>query len=385
MSRKFGRQFLTRKTKWWTRDPVIAGLQRYYADFGMTPTDQGKYAVHQQHTGFDPSGKKSNLGWHQKYPSYASVFNYFGSMREAWRAAGFETDHSFEEWSPMEDWFVLESVGILPRTEVAEILKRSGPAIKRRLYDLGDIRSYNRWGITLTHAATLMGLSQAVMRKYLDYGVIPYMRGVKLYYLNPADLLKVEEFDWTGKVDPELEMLVRNAVAQRICKMLSFGASWRDHEVYKFERTKERFRGRIKNPRTSAFNKDNPKPPNDLEVGDWVRTTGKVRSMQTEVGNRVGVIKELYYSWQRVKRYDGTNRAAWVAMVEFPKIRTITNEKDRRIKYSVPLDFLERTEKPEPEPVPLSMHPEAIRGRQRFAKAVKHARERFTEIRSELT
>ncbi len=374
-----------RRSFWWTRERVIAGLQRFHADFGFCATSSEAYAKHAQYTGRDPAGNRSNLGWHQRYPSFATILNNFATFREAWRAAGFEVDRGYEEWSEIEDWFVIESVGILHRSEVSEILGRTVPAIKRRLYDLGDIRSYNRWGTTLTHAAKLMDLSDATFRKYMHCGIIPYLKGVKLFYLNPADLLKIEEFDWSGDIHPELEQLVRRAVAQRICKMLKFGAAWRDHEVYKFHKTKERFGGRIKNPRKSVFTKDCPPPPNDIDVGDWVKTNGKVRSMQTEVGKRYGQVKTVYYSWQRVSRYDGTRRATWVAMVEFPKIRTITGEKDRRIRYAIPLDYLAKVEPPQIEPKPLSMHPEAIRGRERFDKHVRRARERFDAIQGDLS
>lgn len=374
-----------RSNRWWTRERVILGLKRFYDDFGFCPTSSEKYAPHQQFTGRDPLGRRSHLGWHQRYPSFATVLLHFKSFREAWRAAGFDVDRGFEEWSPAEDWFILESVGVLHRDEVAELIGRTGPAIKRRLYDLGDIRSYNRWGITLARAAELMDLSYSLVKKYLDYGIIPYFKGVKLFYLNPADLLKIEEFDWSSKVDPELEQLIRAAVAQRICKMILFRDKWREHEVYKFQKTKERFSGRIKNPRKSVFMKDYPAPPNGLDVGDWVKTTGPVRSMQTEVGKRFGVVKNIYFSWQRVKRYDGTKRSAWVAMVDFPKIRTITGEKDRRVHYTIPLDYLEHVDPPQPEAKPLKMNPAAIRSRERFQNGLRRARTRMEEIRHEIS
>lgn len=376
---------------WWTRERVLLGLERLYQDIGYCPTSTEDYQRHTQYTGRDPAGRRSQAPHHQRYPSFYGVLKFFRTFREAWAAAGHdEVDRSWEEWTPMEDWFVLESVGILPRSEVAEILKRSGPAIKRRLYDLGDIRSYNRWGITLTHAAVLMKLSFSVLRKYFDLGIIPYFKGVKLYYLNPADLLKVEEFDWASDVDPELDQLVRRAVAQRICKMLKFGVEWRDHEVYKFHKIKERYQGRIKNPRKSALLGHVPPPPNDLAVGDWVKTTGPVRSMIASIGTRLGRIDTIWYSWQRVKRADGTTRAMWVAKVEFPKIRTITGEKDRRIRYTIPLDYLERVDEPQPEPRPLSRHPEAIKGRKRIASGEydrrrKRIRERAAEFQGDLT
>lgn len=379
-----------RRTAFWTRDRVILGLQRFYKDFGFCALSSEQYAKHAQHSGRDELGRRSNLGWHQRYPSFATVLKFWPTFRQAWTAAGFEVDRWDEEWLPIEDWFILESVGILHRDEVAATLKRSPAAVKRRIYDIGICKSYNRWGITLTHAAKLMGLSDAVIRKYLELGIIPYFRGIKLIYLNPADLLKIEEYNWAGTIDPELDQLVRRSVAQRICKMIKFGSAWRDHEVYKIHKIRDRYQGRMRNARTSVLTKHLPDPPNDIDVGDWVKTTGKVRSMQTEVGNRIGRVKNVYYSWQRVGRIDGTRRASWVAMVEFPKIRTITGEKDRRIRYSIPLDYLEKTDEPLPEPKPLSSHPDAVKGRQRnkageYDRRKKRIRERVADMAGELT
>lgn len=357
------------RREWWTRERVILGLQRFYEDRGYCPLSTEEYNAATAYTGRDPAGRQSLLPHHKRYPSFYAVLKFFKTFRSAWSAAGCDVDRAFEEWTAIEDWFVLETVGIMPRSEVAEILKRSMPAIKRRLYDLGEIRSYNRWGITLTHAEKLMGLSQQVVRKYLDHGIIPYLKGNKLYYLNPADLLKVEEMDWSKPVDPELEQLIRAAVAQRVCKMLKFGPAWRDHEVYKFNKTKERFGGRVKNPRQSAFTRELPPMPNDLKTGEWVAPSKPLTSMR-HPGKRVGVIKAIKFSVQRGQQRDGTYRSCWVARVEFPKIRTITNEKDTRIKWTIPLDVLVRAEPPNPEPRPLSDHPEAVKGRQRI-KAVR--------------
>lgn len=377
-----------RTIKWWNRERVIAGLKRFYADFGCCPPSSDKYGALAQFNGVDPAtGKHSNLGWHQKYPSWSTVRNHFASFRQAWVAAGFadEVDRSFEEWSADEDWFILESVGILPRSEVAAYIKRTGPAIKRRIYDLGDIRHNNRWGIAVSRAEQLLGISQTTIRKYLDCGIIPYLRGNKLLFLNPADLLKVEEVDWSKPVKPELDAMIRAAIAQRIAKMAKYGSSWRDHEVYKFHIVKERFTGRVKS-RKSAFAKDWPEPPNDLAVGDWISATKPLKHMLTGAGNRVGLIKALHYSPTGNKRIDGTQRACWVARVEWPKIRTITNETDRRIRWTVPLDCLIRAEPPEIEAKVLMMTPRAVRGRKNLAARSERLHRHFNEtIQPELT
>ncbi len=377
---------MRRRRVWWTRDRVILGLQRFYADFKFCPLATCEYHERVVGTGRTPDGRPTNLGHLQKYPSFAAILKFFKTFRQAWTAAGFDVDRAWEEWTAMEDWFVLESVGILPRSEVAKILKRSAPAIKRRLYDLGDIRSYNRWGITVSHAEQLTGMSRSVICRYLDYGIIPYLRGNKLIYMNPADLLKIEEIDWSRPVNPELDSMIRAGLAQRIAKMLKFGHAWRDHEVYKFHKKAEPFTGRIKNPRTSAFAAALPEPPNDLNPGDWVTPSKPLAHMKHGAGNRIGVIKAVLYSVQNVARKDGTHRPCWVARVEFPKIRTITDEKSDRIKWTIPLDALIHAEQPVPAPKPLSMHPEAVRGRKRVkAGQLERRRQRLHErVRDEV-
>ena len=369
--------------EYWTRKEVLRGLKRFYADFGECPTYHGYLEKSQFSPRHNKQGSPDPNGAYGKYPSFLVIRKYFQTMREAWTAAGFDMDRHWEAWSPDEDWFILESVGVLPRTEVSEYIKRTVPAIKRRLYDLGRTNSKNRWGMSVNRAAQLLGvIGGHVISKYFDYGIIPYFRGNKQIYINPADLILVREIDWSKPVNPELEDLMRRAFVQRILKIIRFGAGWRSKEIYTFQKKKDYLAKRIKSPRESAFAKDLPAPPNDLETGDWV--TLKIRIRQVAEGRR-GVIKGIYYSPQKQPRTDGTRRTCWIASVEFPKIKRFTKEGENRIRYNLPLDALEKTGKPDVEPKPLSMHPDAVRSRQRFKKHLARAGKRFDEIRGELT
>ncbi len=371
-----------KRAKWWTRERVILAMQRFYKDFGCAPTCDHHYASLQQFTGRIVNGRASNLGHHQKYPSFGTISNYFKSMRQAWRAAGIEVDSGYEEWSEMEDWFIVESCGILPRREVAEILKRTEPAVKRRLYDLGRITANSRWGISVHRAEALMNLPGQLINTYIRHGAIPVFRGHKNIYLNPADLLKITEFDWTKKdINPELERLVRSALLQRLLKILKFGADWETHQIYRFEDTKI-YRGRIKNPRLSNLLAGTPDEPNDLKTGDFVKVQDSYKQIAL---NRIGIIRSLHFSRQQVRRKDGTKRACWMANVEFPKLKRITGEENNRIKYNLPLDCLVRTEMPPPEKVALKQSPEAVRSRKRRAVHSVRASERFRQIEQELS
>lgn len=373
---------LHRNSKYWTKERVINGLIQFRKDFGFCPTSTEKYQQYQQFTGVDHQGRKSNLGWHQKYPSSNSVLDVFPTFRKAWTAAGFghEIDTGYEPWSETEDWFIVESAGILPRTEVAEILKRTVPAIKRRLYDMGQLRVRDRWGFSLTKAGELLGLNDSHLRKYINHGVLPIFRGYKCIYINPADIFVIEEADWPNVVfEPDIEQRIKAALIQRACRIIKYGADWRKHEIYKFA-PKQGYTRKQQTPR--LLNTLIPDRPNDLEVGDWVKIhTANAMS----AAGRIGRILNIYYSPAICSRRDGTYRSAWIAHVEFPRLRNSVHSNDNRIRYSLPLDCFERTDAPVIEPKPLSMHPEAIRGRKRFTRAQKRATDRFQEIKQSIT
>jgi hypothetical protein len=151
---------------------------------------------------------------------------------------------------------------------------------------------------------------------------------------------------------------------QRALKILKFGATWRDHEIYKFAGKEGLYTKRIKNVRTPSMLKDPPPPPpNDLYINDWVKTN---RGTLFSVAGRVGIIRAVHYSPQRCNRRDGTKRKCWLARVEFPKMKSFKVSNETRINYTVPLDCLERAEAPEKTPKAPSMHPAAVRQRGRY-------------------
>lgn len=380
--RDLGYQVKERSLTYWTRDEVIAGLKRFYKDFRICPTYHGYLDRAQFAPKYRKNGKPDAAGAYGKYPSFPCIRKYFKTFREAWTAAGFEVDRHWEEWTPEEDWFAVESCGILPRQEVADYLGRTVAAVKRRLYDLGRITANERWGISVNRAEALMRVPGQMIYRYIKHGVIPVFRGNKNIYLNPADLLKIEEFDWkSSNINPELQSLVRRALVQRALKILLFRDRWREHEIYRAESAKV-YHGRIKNPSRSPLLENTPAPPNALKTGDWAHVVERYKQIAPD---RQGRICSVRFSWQQARRKDGTRRACWMAIVEFPKLRTVTGEKSRRIRYSLPLDRLAACAPPEIEKPPLKQTPEAVRGRKRFQKHLARASNRFREIKPELS
>lgn len=331
---------VAKRSKYWTKERIRSGLQRFFDDFGQCPLASGLYNNLAANRGLVVNGRASNLGWHHPYPSVNTVLRNYPTFRDAWRDAGFEVDRGTPPWTPDEDWFVLESVGLLPRTEVAELLHRTAAAIKRRLYDLtgGRIHASNRWGLTATAAAHLLHISEQVIIRYIRHGIIPHFRGFKCIYINPADLPLITEVDWSS-VSAEAEALIRRSLVHRAVRIITLGPEFRSCELYKH--TKPDIRPR----RYHTDPSEPPEKPNEIGVGDWVRTEARLSNFAAE--GRIGIVKAVHFSPQNWKRLDGTRRKCWVARVEFPRLRwSKVHHNETRIRYSLPLDCLSATDEP---------------------------------------
>lgn len=198
---------------WWTRARVLEGLRRFYRDFGCAPTATVAYRQLQQFTG------KSLTGVGNPYPSSYGVLKYFRSFKEAWAAVGIVTNRAGEAWRPEEDWLLREGAGIFSRQELAEMLERTPGAVHRRLYDLG-LHTYRARGWTLHRVTRVTGVSTHILKRYMKRGTLPYLRGAKCMYVDPADLLAIAEMDWT-QPPQELAEAVRHSLMARLVKVLS--------------------------------------------------------------------------------------------------------------------------------------------------------------------
>lgn len=133
-------------------------------------------------------------------------------------------DRRQESWSELEDWYLREGVGLIPRSELARDLNRTPDAVHRRLYDLG-LHSYQRWGWTLHHVERVAQVPRHRLQTYLERGDLPYLRGSKCVYIDPGDLLIVNEIDWKNPA-AELEEAVLQAWRERLVQVLA-GRDWR--------------------------------------------------------------------------------------------------------------------------------------------------------------
>lgn len=159
---------------WWTRERVLTGLRRFYHDHNTAPLSTEEW---HRLTGRHGERVRGHAG-RRRYPSLYAVLRHFETFRQAWAAAGIEVGRRQESWSELEDWYLREGVGLIPRSELARDLNRTSDAVHRRLYDLG-LHSYHRWGWTLHRLERVAQVPRHRLQKYLDRGDLPYLRGSK--------------------------------------------------------------------------------------------------------------------------------------------------------------------------------------------------------------
>jgi hypothetical protein len=353
---------LGRKVKqrnpWWTRERCIAAGALFYQRKQIAPTSEDWWRECTQFTAKTADGA-SNRGETRDYPSTGPLKNFWKGMREFWRdVAGAHpelnvfVDKGDAPWSPLEEWWITESVGLIPRTEVARLMEESGcgrtePAIKRRLYELG-VNSHNRWGWTVSHLASVIGVSEAVIYKYIDHGKLPCLQGNKCIYLEPADFFVIQEYDWSKKRHPrELEQAVRKSLMQRLC-YIAAGFDFRKFSYHKLQPRTDLFTGRIKNPR--SIHPPPPARPSHVRVGDWVKIL-HAWAKQPGAQGRIGRVVNLVWSPVARRRTQKTpaREACWVVTVDFPKLKAHGQPDKSRVRYSVPASSVEKVRKPSEE------------------------------------
>ena len=308
---------------WWTRERVIAGLRRFYGDHHRAPTSTEDWhrltGMHGQHGG--------GHGGRRPYPSLYAVLRHFESFRQAWAAAGIDVGRRQESWSELEDWYLCEGAGLIPRTELARDLNRTSDAVHRRLYDLG-IHSYERWGWTLHRVERVAQVPRHRLQTYLDRGDLPCLRGSKCLYVDPGDLIVVSEIDWQDP-PPELAEAALLAWRERLVNLLA-GHDWRAGRPFRTQpvvRSDRRWGPRLVRP--------GPKPV-QVAAGDWVEIVGPVPRRPHCVG-RKGRVHLLFWSVNRGVRNSARSAAEpqWMARVEFSSRHN--RSLGPRVTYTLPL------------------------------------------------
>lgn len=317
---------------WWTRERVLAGLRRFYHDHKSAPLSTEEW---HRLTGRHGGRARSQPG-RRPYPSLYAVLRHFETFRQAWAAAGVEVGRRQESWSELEDWYLREGVGLIPRAELARDLNRTSDAIHRRLYDLG-LHSYQRWGWTLHHVERVAQVPRHRLQTYLERGDLPFLRGSKCVYVDPGDLLVVNEIDWQNP-PAELEEAALRAWRERLVKVLA-GQDWRVGRPFRAQplvRSDRRWSPRLIRPGAK---------PVQVKPGDWVQVVGPLPRRTHCIGRR-GRVHLVFWSPNRSHQNPARSDAEpqWMARVEFPRQRKRGSQP--RVTYTLPLACLRVAEPP---------------------------------------
>jgi hypothetical protein len=203
----------SRRPRWWTRERVLAALRYFHARTGTAPTSSDAWQAVTRGGGNAPG---------RRYPSFPSVLSHFATFRDAWEAAGVPVDNDHRPWSALDDWYLREGAGRVPRLEIARDLGRTPMAVKSRLIELGW-HSYRLHGWSLHRIRLATGIPYTLLRDgYVGKGRIPFERGSKSFFVDPADLVELPEIDWSRASD-ELVRAVRRALIGRLVAQLEGG------------------------------------------------------------------------------------------------------------------------------------------------------------------
>jgi len=135
-------------------------------------------------------------------------------------AAGVELAHArWAPWTADHDRYIVTNLGVQPTAAIAAALGRGEPAVRARARKLG-MRVGNARGWPLQRVARIAHISEYLLRAYVRHGALPALKGAKHVYLDPADLLVVDEIDWQHP-PMELETAALLCLRTRLLRLLS--------------------------------------------------------------------------------------------------------------------------------------------------------------------
>ena len=201
----------------WTRARVLAGLRSFWQATGLAPTTSLAW------TRLTGTGTAAVLA--HRYPSAYAVLCHFPSFRAAWAAAGISLAHArWAPWTTAEEQYLARTLGVRPTAEIAATLGRGEGAIYKRARRLG-LHVGDAHGWPLQRVARVAGVSEYVLRGYIDRGQLPVFKGAKHVYVDLGDLTVVAEIDWTSP-PAELEAAMLWSLRRRLVQVLA-GRDWR--------------------------------------------------------------------------------------------------------------------------------------------------------------
>jgi hypothetical protein len=108
------------------RDRCIEAGRQFYRERGVAPTSSEWWNEQTAYVTYNGRGYV-NRGVLRPYPSFATVLGYWSTIRDFWNDVrlkysnlGLVIDKQDTPWTPLEEWFITESIGLIGRAEVAE-------------------------------------------------------------------------------------------------------------------------------------------------------------------------------------------------------------------------------------------------------------------------
>lgn len=172
---------------YWDREQTLKGLRAFVeATRGRPlPTSDHDYSVL----------KKGHMDW----PTATRVLEYFGTMADAWAAAGAPKSRyhrGWVAWTQEDDDYLLSHAGEQTLKIIAKQLGRTWQACKRRLYDLGAGRARDVSGyLSMMQVAAEYNCPVTRVKRLIAQGELRAwkVQGGHYWRIDPADCERIAE------------------------------------------------------------------------------------------------------------------------------------------------------------------------------------------------
>lgn len=170
----------------WTEQRVLAGLRDFMASNpGRLPNSDHEYS----------RLKKGHMEW----PTAEKVLHFWGTMANAWAAAGAPKSRytrKWNEWTQAEDDYLLEHAGEQTLKVIARAMGRTWGACERRLYDLGAGPARNVSGyMSILQVAAHYNCPITRVQRLVKSGGLPARRvtGGTYWRIAPEDCERIKD------------------------------------------------------------------------------------------------------------------------------------------------------------------------------------------------
>ena len=171
------------------------------------------------------------------------MLRHFPSFRAAWEAVGVQLDDAhWAPWTADDDHYLVTQLGVEPTASIAVNLRRGEAAVRTRARKLGLCVGLAH-GWPLLRVARAARISELILRGYVNRGALPVFKGAKMVYVDPGDLVVVDQLDWQHP-PAQLESAVLDSLRWRLVQILA-GRYWRTSRPHRPYQREVRASGRV--------------------------------------------------------------------------------------------------------------------------------------------